>query len=308
MILVDEGGKDFTNDMPIEERLKFPDISIFQDLVEVMQNSRMFGFPKRELDRIYEFWTEMNDLTKSVIRMSKSLKAMGVPSEEKKQAKEYFDDLVEAIANIAEAMRDFANKPKEDCSWKQDGKPIYQAIRNYDEDETTGVYEDSIVALFEAISETIQQRQLDEREIRQRIAQHAIQELWTSFDYERFYYAGDVDQDSTTIDDFDTEKDEFLSTLSGDSWTEEELAQQKKKISALRRAVEDIDDGSYAENISILWNAARGKGKKRTTAIDIIVATEEILRDLDNEGVFEWDPDEEAEDYEDEEEDVGDEE
>jgi hypothetical protein len=130
--------------------------------------------------------------------------------------------------------------------------------------------------------------------MRQKIAQHALEELWTSCDYAGLNYAAETDNEVTTIDEPSEEKDEFLAALNGEAWTTEELDQQKKKVSALKRAVAEIDDGTFSDNIKVLWDTARGKAKASTTAIDLIIASEDILQDLSSEGAFEWDPEAEA--------------
>jgi len=134
--------------------------------------------------------------------------------------------------------------------------------------------------------------------MRQLIAQHAIEELWDTCRYEEFNYAAGTETETLTIDNIDQEKDEFISALRGEMWTETETADHKQRIWALKRAIEEIDDGTYSDYINLLWKTAIGKGAKKTTAIDVVITTEELFQDLKNEGALEWDPDEEFEEDE----------
>ncbi len=288
------------NFAPMDERMNAPGIENFDAVVDTAKKTPLFGFPKNNLDRIYEFWTGMPDFSEEVIRMDKATRLTGVPLAEMSHAKDYLKDFVEVAEPIAKSMRDFVAKTESERSWKQDGKPIYEAIRDWDDRDDVGPYEGSITVLLEAISETQGKGWNTDNEMRQKIAQHALEELWTSCDYARLHYAAETDVEVTTIDESSEEKDEFLAALNGTTWTEEEMALQKKKVSALRRAVAEIDDGTFSDNIKVLWDTARGKAKASTTAIDLIVASEDILQNLSSEGAFEWDPEAEADENEDE--------
>jgi hypothetical protein len=286
---------------PLDERLKFPELNqdSFNQIVNTAREARLFGFPKKALDRMYEFWLEMDGFTDGVLRMDKAMRLPGVPEKEKAAAKKYLDDLVVVAEPISASLREFFIISEDQRSWKKDSKPIYDAIKKYDDSDDVGKYEHSITALLETISETKGSGWKTEQEMRQKIAQHALEELWVTCDYAQFYYAADVDIDATTIDDFNQEKSEFIAALNGDFWNESQLEKNKKAVSALRKVLEDVDDEIYPKYLDILWKTAKGKAKKETTAIDIIIAAEEIFQGLKDEGAFEWDPDDEYDEDED---------
>ena len=282
---------------PLEARLGIPDVKGFDQIVEVAKKASLFGFPKKALDDIYLFWRQdLPGLAAMNLRMDKALQLEGIPQAELTQAQEYHGDRLEITEAITANLQKFFAKPA-DRTWKDDGKPIHQAIQAYEDRDDVGFYEDSITALLEAIVETKGEWKT-EPEMRQLIAQHAIEELWDTCRYEEFNYAAGTETETLTIDNIDQEKDEFISALRGEMWTEAETADHKQRIRALKRAIEEIDDGTYSDYINLLWKTAIGKGAKKTTAIDVVITTEELFQDLKNEGALEWDPDEEFEEDE----------
>lgn len=286
---------------PLESRLKIPDVKGFDQIVGVAKKASLFGFPKEALDDIYLFWRQdLPGLAAMNLRMDKALQQNSIPQAELTQAQEYHDDRLEVTEAITSRLQKFFSKPA-DRTWKEDGKPIHEAIQVYQDRDDVGFYENSITALLEAIAETKAEWKT-EPEMRQLIAQHAIEELWDTCTYEKLDYAADTETETSTIDSIDQEKDEFISALRGKMWTEAKTADHKQRIRALKRALEDVDDGTYSEYINLLWKTAGGKGAKKTTAIDVVVTSEELFQDLKNEGALEWDPEEEFEDEDEDEE------
>jgi hypothetical protein len=280
-----------------ELSLQVPDISHFKDLTAIAKNTPFLqGFPKNELDKIYVGWKGMGEWTSELTRMEKAMIMPGIPDAELKQAMPYYQDYFNAAAKIIDSLNAFKGKQFTERSWKVNGKPIYQAFKEYEDDDTTGVNESTITVLLEAISENKDSYD-SEAQMRQKITQSLVDKLWITCEYHKLNYAADTDYDPSMIKNSYNEKDEFVAALNGNVWKAEKIETEVKKLRLLRRVLnEEVWDDEVLEDISLLVRLIKGKGDKN--ALEALLAADRIYKCLDENGLLDWDPEEEENDEE----------
>jgi len=315
--------------IPLSERLTPPDYNQhFQSLVDLSPNYgkkpdkmwarvlSIFGaedpeLTKDRLDRISTFWQEYEKHVDVALRLEHAISLPGIPDGEKRAAKAYLDDYVAALEPAILALQAFVKAKPEERTWEDNCLPISQAIIDF-KDADCGYYEESIIALLEAISN--HPKRLDASAIMRKIAQNAIIEIWETVNYyqltQQVEYESDDEEDvlelgDTTLDDLEMEKNEFVAGLNKKNWNEKTLKDNRKALLRLKRAMDDED---FTDEVKLIWAAVQGKTKRiileddstrKSNAIDVVIAAEEIFQSLKSEGVIDWEPDEEESDEDD---------
>jgi tetrahydromethanopterin S-methyltransferase subunit G len=251
-------------------------------------------FPKDELDTVFTWWGTSQHEDGLTTRLEQSLPSSLVPEAEKKELQERLEDRKNQITGIKKQIQQLAQETRPDMG-KLHG--LSEAVNTFNEQHAN---DHQWVVLCEALAQA--GGNLTEERMRQRIAQHALRELFVKFDYANLRYAADIEGDETTIGATEQEKDELVHALTKPLWTATERRRYKKAVRATRGAISENYSYEIGEDLKKLLDIALGDVPKRTTAVDILELQERVLVDLSQDGAFEFeveDP-EEDEDWEEE--------
>lgn len=256
---------------------------------------------KETLDSIALGWKKGEEnYNPALIEFDKALSLPNIPEEEKaevmKLKQEYTDKRHEFFTGVFEIASN--NKLK----WsriRELGRLSYYAIG-----EVSDPADEQALALLHAISETHYEGRKEE-EVRQKIAQHAFEEVFQVGAYRVYEWSGadfgdDVDERSTQ-DFFEEEKGELISALHKPLWDSAKTTEMSKtykgwaKIATLVSNSLDQDDIDLLEE---LWDFSRGKNLDKTNSLEILQMAEAIYRRFEESEAFdiEIDTDEDTED------------
>lgn len=274
--------------------LDLPDIhTYFPDLIAA--EKRAIIFAGHHLDSIYNWWGTSLHTDELTTRFEQSLASDAVPQKEKDELTERLEDRVTQITAIKTTIKQSVQEIEEDKRPKADTiKTLVDAIELFTEEHDG---DEQWVALCEALGEA--RGTLTEQRVRQRIAQHTLEELFVKFDYANLKFAGEVEEETTTVGTLELEKAELISALTGNLWTSNERNKYKRAVRRTRQAIAQEYSDEIGVDLKKLLDIALGDGPKRMTLVDILETQERVLTDLSDEGAFEFeleDPEEEDED------------
>lgn len=250
-------------------------------------------FPQEEFDEIYIWWNEFEETKALLTRFITIIKSDSLPAREKRTAAKSFAPIKESFETVIGHLQKISEQNSLQNSEAVEVKAAIDAF----EEEKEGI--EQIIALCEAIE---QSGLTDPLKIRQLVAQHALEELSQAFQYERLYYAADVDESAVVADDVDTERRELLAAFLGGLWKQKKRKEMEKFYKDWRAGIRENYDDEINTYLSRLWKVAIGENLEKRNAVSILEAQAFVFDGLQSEGALEWDPDEEEwEEEEDEE-------
>lgn len=263
---------------------ELPNIKQIEKFVDVVRHNIFIRDWKDTLDDIALWWQEGTERSDIGLRFRKATMGPGIPKLELQQANKVLQGRDENIDSIIISITTALDDPK--LKWG-DIQKIREQVQNYEEDTQHHI---QINALLEAISESPENMR-DVRVMRQRVAQHAWDELWNTGMYRIWDYSGrrETIDDRTTVDFIEEEKAELKAALDNKLWSAEKRKQQEKVYKTWRAVIrENFDDEINAE-LRKLWAAVIGEEGQQVSAIDILENTEQIYQYLQAEGAFDID-------------------
>ncbi len=138
---------------------------------------------KETLDRISIFWQTYETYVAVAVGLEKATLLPGIPEGDRRLAKVYLEDYVNALQPVIDSLHNFVKTPVEERKWTETCKPIEDAIEEF-ENADCGEYEESITVLLEAIYNN-RKSWKDEAALRRKIGQHTIVEVWETINYYR---------------------------------------------------------------------------------------------------------------------------
>jgi len=242
-------------------------------------------FHEYELDSLYVWWAGYEERRDFMLRFEKVSKSKKLPPLERREVVEEFKKTDETFEDIVDTIGDFVTNGKIDFS-------ILGDLNDYT-DKFDGWMKgrDGItVAIAEAITGA---KNLTAREIRQRVAQAAFEELVSTIQAENLYYAADVEMKGEIEDSPKSEGQAVSSSLEFSPWTTEEKEKFAKIYKKWQRAVKKYYPDEIADKLKFLWHCAIGKVPPKTSVFDIIDIQWNTFEDLYNEGAMQFELDEE---------------
>lgn len=290
---------------PLSTPLELPDISEHAKLAEAAKRKYQSigsiltqgSFPQEELDMIHFWWSKDANIQKRLSRLESVVSSQEIPELEKEQFKQAYLEFRGKVEPINTQINQLLQKDRLD---EKDLEPVVGKIKEAAE----GIVRRSqAIALGEAIIETADE-DLDEREIRIRIAQGAWEELLNKFSWAKLYYAARSEQTATTEDSLEDQKAELTASLRRKAWGKREVEKNRKIYLGLRKSMKNNKyDQKIIDNFKLVWDTARGVVLEGKSALDILRANELVLRGLYREGAFRWNLEDLEEEGENEEED-----
>lgn len=274
-------------DLPdISEHAKLADAAKrgYQSLGSVIH---LEEFPKRQLDTIYLWWSRYPETKDRLDRLQGAVSSGILP---KFEERDLSGQLEGANGKLEPIVSRIVNLTKKERVRESDLSPVEMLIleANNEEDWRSRDLLQAI-ALGEAIIET-KDENLDEREIRIRIAQGAWEELLISFTYSKLHYAAETRVEVTTQDSLNEEKATLAAALKREPWSKRQLEKNKKVYLGLRKQIIASEyDEQILDNLKLVWDAARGSVPANKSALEILFANELVLTGLEREGALEWD-------------------
>lgn len=254
------------------------------------------------LDSITVFWRDSAPQEQAKLqRFSSALLLKTVPKLEKKDAQAYFDDTKRGFSKFVDGISSVASDDK--LKWAE-----VELLANHVEDiRLRSNQNDQAIALLEAISETAELK-LTPEEIRKRIAQATFDEIFLVGTHRILEYtavdSGDELVHRSTQDSLEVEKYELISTIRSQPWNAKEKKEATKTYRAWRRVIlsddNTIDPDNAYDQLEELWNATRGQGITRKSALHFLQLGEDIYREIESGGAFDIDLTEFYDDHEDE--------
>lgn len=235
------------------------------------------AFPEESLDTLYLWWRSFDSQQSFMVRFASAVSDDPLPEQEKAWARERFNTTREGFEKLISIIRGIKQNQEMDPS------QVVAGAETIDEIEKLSTLNGQAIAVCEAIKDS---GKTDPREIRQRVAQHAIEELAKAFVYENLYHAADVSVTASIIDSLETEKKELLAQLRGDVWDDEKEEEMRKLYERWRGQVREAFSDSINERLSVVWRAAVGQNLDKISAFDILTAQAGIFRDLSEEGAL----------------------
>jgi len=271
---------------PISQENKLPDFK--ENWMKIKYQLPKF-FPPSDwesvLDSITVGWRDLGEKIPDRLKtFSDSLALPNIPKMEVSEASLKYTEVKNEWDKFAEGIFGITNGVK--YKWPQMLQLSYQA-------ETLGYLKCSNIfqasALLQAISETHKEGRTPEV-IRQRVAQHAFDELIRISTYSFYEHKGGGPVTTrTTQDDPETEKNELVNALSSDLWDKNTIEKRMKDYKKLREIIlkgYNSVDGDVADQLERLWNATKGEGVTRNSALHFLKLTQEIYINLEHGGAF----------------------
>lgn len=268
----------------VTETFGLPDISSFGKIAGL-------DIPKQTKDTIYSYWQSFGQSSQSLEHFKEVSKFKTIPPLEQAQALKAAEYAEHKTREINSAITELVDESRierfiniltftNNASYAEE---ISDDIRGFNNDK---LGRDQIVALLEAIDET-SGLGLAAAKMRQRIAQHALEELLNLLPYARINKAASLPQSVTTIDYFNQEKDELLSALSGELWDEESAKKYNQNTIESIKHLKSLGwDPEIGKNLTALLRSAQGKTPKGVSAMDLLGAEEATLRLLYSHDAF----------------------
>lgn len=212
-----------------------------------------------------------------VKRLDEAVKLPNVPKMELDIAKYRLDTVKKGTEEFLEGINKISGGEK--LKWSKMRK-ISDAIEQLSRIDSGEI--DQSAALLYAISETHVEGRNPEW-IRQRIAQHAFDELVDTCAY------GVLDSqksknilERSTQDSFEQEKDELVRALKDKQWSDEDLKQREVAYSGLQQMVINDKETGYEISYKIrgIWDEARGKEYTNISASDTLQTAEDFYKAL----------------------------
>jgi len=279
--MVGEIGKDVITAPTIVELPRYTTETFkrFVDLTpdDYRENGQAAGWAKEILDTTNIWWRTINKTQEGLSRYKSAFTLFGLPRLESRQARQGYEEAQDITNKIIWGIDLFLHSSKP--SWDKVGE-IAETVGSWNERKKE---DGQIVALCEAISET-NNLGLSENEIRQKIAQHAWDELMAIFPYAKVR-----DETLTTRDELETEKQELKTAIEGPLW---DIDDRKKAGVDFRKYKGQMRKGEYELTLrrafKFLYECAKGNIPQKKSAIDILRAQEEIFVGLYDEDAFDF--------------------
>ena len=139
-----------------------------------------------------------------------------------------------------------------------------------------------IVALCEAISAVKKDKNLSDKEIRTRIAQHAFYEIVTLIPY-----AKSSEETISTNDPLPIEREELEHSLRKEEWTKEQYEKHAKTYKELKSQMESRNFSNFVnESFEQLYQYTIGEIPEDISSIRILSLQEEIFQELYQNNAF----------------------
>lgn len=285
------------------ERPIVPDISEHAKIVEAAtRRYKSFRatvtfekFPKEELDKLHSYMVGLQTVGEHLGRLKTVISSDKMPELEKRDMRRAYRDTREVTDPITEGIIELGGKEKVD-HW-----PLHDLNNKIEDAEEPFRWLEQVVALGEVIIETRDQNQ-DERLIRQRIGQEAWEELLNAFGWKKIHNAAESGMEVSLEGALEEEKAEFAMALRRNPWGERQTEKNRKIYQGIRKRIGRTEEGiEILKHLKIVWDCARGSMPEGISAVDILNSSETALQSLDEEGAFEWDPEELEEEGEEEE-------
>ncbi len=245
---------------------------------------------EHSLDTITTFWRDIYPSSQERLdRFTNALNLPGIPKPELRDATEYLGETERIIQNFLTIITSLAADEK--IEWSSI-EGLAEELQGITGDNSAG---DQAIALLEAISET-RDLGLTPQKMRQRIAQHAFDEIFTTgehrmYDYTGAEYGDDV-VDRTTADPLRSEKHELISAIKSRPWNNRVNTKRKKSFKKWKDAINHGDnniDYQVAEDLEELWEATQGRKVTRKSALYYLTLAEDIYVGLEQDGAFDVD-------------------
>ena len=223
-------------------------------------------------------------------RYTKALALPNIPKLEMKDVGEYQTKFKSPYPDFIQGVTEISNGEK--LKWKR----VEELAELGDKIAMKGNAKDEqAIALLHAISETHKEGRTPE-EIRQKIAQHAFNEIYSLGKYRILEWTGAEDGEPvgsrTTQDELSEEKDELVSALKANLWDAAKTEEMAKVYKDLRRVAKSDDnrvDISVIDELEKLWNATQGKGLTKKSSLEILQLAENIYESYEKGGAFDID-------------------
>lgn len=251
---------------------------------------------KKILDSITVTWRDYGEATGTGLNsLEKALVLPNVPKLEVSDASEYLSSAKGGWNKFVEGVNGIASGAKFKWDQMKDLSDTADEVRDNYSPKTS-----QAIALLQTISEMHKEGKTPEW-IRQRIAQHAFDELVTTGLYRVIDYSGpgDTVEIRTTQDDFNSEKAELMSALDGKMWDKEAIEKRTTDYKNLRKIILKGDnsvDAKVADALKKLWDGANGTGVTKKSALYYLQLAEDTFKSMQEGGAFDIDLNEEDDD------------
>lgn len=255
------------------------------------------------LDKITYCWKfKGSAISERVGRLSSATALEGLPKLERRDALEYLENSKKQWGEFSDGINAIVKGEKLKWDQIQQLADVAEGFGEEGEGE-----DEQATALLEVLNRVSKERKLSKR-FRQKIAQHAFDEVFQVGDYRAMDYTGADDMedvwDRTTQDPVGVESNELLAALNKKLWTTKERKERRKTYLSWRRAILDGDnsvDEEVADDLEKLWNAAyKNEATTRNSALHFLQLGEDIYKDMEEGGAFDIDITEYREDEDDE--------
>jgi hypothetical protein len=241
---------------------------------------------KDVLDTITLAWRDCGKSTEDRVALFVgAITLPGIPKLELAEATEFMNTTRQDWDKFVEGVKGIVNGVHFKWSQMRELSALAEKVK-----ETNVGKDNQTIALLQAISQTRQEGKTPPW-IRQRIAQHAFDEIVNTGIYRVLDYSGPDDwvQDRTTEDGLDVEKAELAGALRHELWDRKTLREKTKIYKNLRTIIFKGDNSverETADSLEKLWNAANGTGVTRKSALYYLRLAEDIYSDLQSGGAF----------------------
>lgn len=262
------------------------------------ENQIVKAFPEEGLDQMYELWHGFGQTEQRTKRLHTATQLDYLPELERNEAYEISVHNNTLVDNFRRNLMLFISGKYTD--WTLADKAMQAAIQF--EEVVDEPRENQITAFCEAVSEVSKEKQLTPEFVRQRIAQWALEEMFTEgAQYAALYLNTEYNDPTSLRDDTEMEKTEIKSALRKQLWDAETLRKKESEFKKLlARLYEDVYNPEDEEIIAFkeLWSAAKGTKIKLKTvsALQLLSHQHDVFESLRANEIFDIQlTDEEAE-------------
>ncbi len=302
-------GKENTPDkaelqLNVSEQL--PSIDNHRKMVEAIP---ALFFKTKVLDEIYLFWAESGNIDSNLETIAEKINGENFPEDEKDSISKWLTNRNKELQEIYGGINNFVASEKPD---RKDLALIHSKIQGYQEDSRS---EEQYKAVSEVIAEALESG-ITIEEVRAKIAQHALSEIFTLFEYQ-YLIAGDLEKVSRNIsgfiestrDSYTDEKEELRAAISSNDWNLHEgdagYEAAKERKDTIRKRVQLFSDlySWYAEgstdeesstmwsirsrNIKVLLGIAESDSAYKANCVTILQTAEALYRSINiNDAVY----------------------
>ncbi|RJR27006.1 hypothetical protein C4561_04490 [candidate division WWE3 bacterium] len=258
---------------------QLPQVAEHQIFVDAF--SDMF-FSQRPLDMLYKFWIQSGYFEELLSCLDILVKVEVEEVSEFTQIQKYVIERGQELTDIYNRIIGYIDK---------NGKsyleiaPIYFSIEEF---YARLKFDFQMAALAEVIKEPILSKVLTIHTIRQRIAQHALDEILSLLELD--YLSYDESQEKrklikTTIDNYSSEKAELFKAIEKDEtlWNtnSDGKGDKQARITKLTNLLDFYKLSEASHNLSAIFNEASGDEKRVLSSVEILVRQEQVRSTFD---------------------------